>query len=174
VEDIKLTLDLTSVPAVDSEVATRTLTEAGYRFFTLAQAGDDEATRRKLYSLVREGVHDTAGFTGEFERYEAFIERIYTRSYGQHAESQFLAAYADDWVGLSSFVGKPDGGGIFGLTVVTREHRCRGIARALKLLGLQYAQKNSIGKIVTENHPENAPILGLNQALGFTKPTSGV
>lgn len=173
-EDIKLTLDLTSVPAVDSEAATRPLMGAGYRFLTLAQAGDNEATRRKLYGLVREGVYDTPGFTGEFESYEAFIERIYIRSYWLHAESQFLAAYADDWVGLSSFVGQPDGSGIFGLTVVTREHRGRGVARALKMLGLTFAKKNGVGKIVTENHPDNAPILGLNQALGFAKPDDSV
>jgi RimJ/RimL family protein N-acetyltransferase len=167
--DIKLALDLTAAPLTDTKSVTRPLVEAGYRFFTLAEAGDDETTRRKLYALVREGVCDTPGFSGEFEGYQAFMERIYTRSYRQHAQSQFLAAYAGDWVGLSSFVQQADGQGLFGLTVVTRAHRGEGIARALKLLALQYARGSGVDTIVTENHPQNAPILALNEALGFRR-----
>lgn len=167
--DIKLALDLAAAPLTDTEPVTQPLVETGYRFFTLAEAGDDETTRRKLYTLVREGVCDTPGFSGEFEGYQAFMERIYTRSYQQHAQSQFLAAYAGDWVGLSSFVQQANGQGLFGLTVVTRAHRGKGIARALKLLALQYAQRGGVKAIVTENHLENAPILGLNEALGFRR-----
>lgn len=165
--DIKLTLDLAVTPLTDAKPVTEPLIKAGYRFFTLAQAGDDETTRRKLYELVREGVCDTPGFTGEFESYRAFMERIYMPSYWQHAQSQFLAAHTGEWVGLSSFVKQVDGQGLFGLTVVTRAHRGRGISHALKLLALQYARGSGVGAIVTENHPENAPILGLNKALGF-------
>lgn len=165
--DIHLTLDLTSVPPPEADSATQSLSQAGYYFFTLAQAEDDETTRRKLYALVREGVCDTPGFSGEFESYDAFVERIYIPSYRQHADSQFLASYAGDWVGLSSFVPQDVGRGLFGLTVVTRAHRGRRIARALKLQALRYANGMGIDRIVTANHPENAPILGLNRALGF-------
>lgn len=167
--DIKLALDLAAAPLADATLATRPLAEAGYRFFTLAEAGDDDTTCCRLYALVREGVLDTPGFSGKFESYEAFVERIYVPSYRRHAQSQFLAAYEGDWVGLSSFVLLADRQGLFGLTVVTRAHRGKGLARALKLLALQHAQWRGVEAVVTENHPENAPILGLNEALGFKR-----
>ena len=116
---------------------------------------------------MREGVTDTTGFSGEFESYEAFLERIYIRSYRQHAESQFLAACGDDWVGLSSFVLENPEQGKFGLTAVTRPHRGLGLARALKLLALRYAHTRGVQTVVTENHPDNVAILELNRTLGF-------
>ena len=151
----------------NAESVTEPLRNAGYRFFTLAQTPDDEGTRRKLYALVREGVTDTTGFSGEFETYEAFLKRIYVPSYRQHAESQFFAAYGDEWVGVSSFVLDTAERGKFGLTAVTRLHRGVGLARALKLLGLRYAQTRGVQTVVTENHPENVAIRELNKTLGF-------
>lgn len=68
-----------------------------------------------------------------------------------------------------SFVPQADERSLFGLTVVTRAHRGKGLARALKLLALEYAQSCGVDTIVTENHPENAPILRLNKTLGFRK-----
>ena len=165
-DDLRLTLEL-ETPMADTESFVEPLRKAGYRFFTLAQTADDEATRRKLYTLVREGVLDTTGFSGEFENYGAFVERIYAPSYRQHAEGQFLAAYGDEWVGLSSFILENAGQGKFGLTAVTRPHRGLGLARALKSLALQHAQVSGVKTVVTEIHPENVAIRELNRALGF-------
>lgn len=169
VGDVTLTLELAGAPPVDVDTALRPLTGVGYRFFTLAEAKDDEATRRKLYALVREGVERTPGFSGTFEDYEVFVDRIYVPSYRGHAESQFLAAFGDDWVGLSSFVRTSGTRGKFGLTAVTHAHRGLGLARALKRLALRYAQNVGVTVITTENHPENHPILELNQTLGFRR-----
>lgn len=165
--DLRLMLELPARPPVDAEAVTQPLVRAGYRFFTLAQTPDDDLTRRKLYALVREGVTDTTGFSGEFEDYEVFVERIYVRSYWQHAESQFLAAHGDQWVGLSSFVRETGGRGRFGLTAVTRPHRGHGLARALKVLALEYARASGVRTVVTDNHPDNVAIRELNKTLGF-------
>lgn len=164
--DLRLTLEL-AAPVADAEGATEPLVSAGYRFITLSQTVDDETTRRKLYALVREGVLDTTGFSGEFEAYETFVDRIYGPSYRGHAEGQFLALYGNEWVGLSSFVRETGERGKFGLTVVTRPHRGLGLARALKLLALRYAWEVGVRTVVTENHPDNQAIVGLNRTLGF-------
>ena len=161
--EVRLTLETFTA---DAERVAEPLRKAGYRFFTLAQTPDDETTRRKLYALVREGVTDTTGFSGEFERYEASAG-IYASSYRQHAESQFLAAQGDESVGLSSFVSETAEQGRFGLTAVTRPHRGLGLARALKSLALEFAQANGVRTVVTENHPDNVAIRRLNRALGF-------
>ncbi len=165
-QDLKLVLNLESISLPTADVPP-SLPEAGYRFLTLAQVGDSEPARRNLYTLVREGVEDTPGFTGEFETYLAFIKRLYRPSYQEHAESQFLALYGEAWVGLSSLVVQPGSRAIFGLTVVTKAHRGRGIARALKLSALEYAREVGVKTITTENHPENLAILRLNRGLGF-------
>lgn len=163
---MSLTLEL-GASTFNAESVVEPLHKAGYRFFTLAQTPDDETACRKLYALVREGVLDTTGFSGEFEDYPTFRERIYVRSYRQHAESQFLVARGDEWVGLSSFVRETDERGRFGLTAVTRPHRGLGLARALKVLALRHAQASGVETVVTENHPDNAAIRALNRTLGF-------
>ena len=160
-QDIKLILDLTSALPPSETETQLSLVQAGYRFLTLAQISDDEPARRSLYALVREGVEDTPGFTGEFESYSTFIERIYEPSYRRHAESQFLALYAETWVGLSSLVVQAKSQAIFGLTVVTKAYRGKGIAHALKRCALNYALRAGVKTITTENHPENIPILQL-------------
>jgi RimJ/RimL family protein N-acetyltransferase len=55
-----------------------------------------------------------------------------------------------------------------------RAHQGRGVARALKLLELQYAQSSGVKAILTENHPGNTPILGLNEALGFRRQIENI
>ena len=117
-------------------------------------------------------MEDTLGFTGTSESYSVFVERIYQPSYRRHADSQFLAAFEGAWVGLSSFAVKPGGEGMFGLTAVTRAHRGKGLARALKVEALSYAQRRGIKRVTTENHPKNTPILRLNRALGFAEDCS--
>ncbi len=164
--EVRLVLELTAFTA-GTESVVEPLHKAGYHFFTLAQTPDDETTRRKLYALVREGVTDTTGFSGEFESFEVFAERLYVPSYRQHAESQFLAAYGDEWVGVSSLVLDTAEEGKFGLTAVTRLHRGVGLARALKSLALRYAHALGVQTVVTENHPDNVAIRELNKTLGF-------
>jgi mycothiol synthase len=54
-----------------------------------------------------------------------------------------------------------------GYTGVLREHRGRGIARALKLATLAQAIELGVEAVETDNDSENAPILHLNDALGY-------
>lgn len=56
-----------------------------------------------------------------------------------------------------------------GFTCTTRDHRGRGIARHLKLLCMLWAKGRGVGQIRTWNDAQNAPMLALNQSLGFRK-----
>ncbi|MGB0387428.1 MAG: GNAT family N-acetyltransferase [Ardenticatenaceae bacterium] len=58
-----------------------------------------------------------------------------------------------------------------GLTGVVRTHRRRGIATALKVHGIQFAQQYGAKTIVTENE-ENNPMYQLNLILGY-RPVPG-
>lgn len=54
-----------------------------------------------------------------------------------------------------------------GYTGVLREHRGRGIARALKLETLGQAADLGVEAVQTDNDSENGPIVHLNQMLGY-------
>jgi mycothiol synthase len=54
-----------------------------------------------------------------------------------------------------------------GFTGVVREHRGKGIARALKLETLSQAIDLGVTAVETDNDSENAPILHINEDLGY-------
>ena len=63
------------------------------------------------------------------------------------------------------------GPGLFeiGVTDVLRSHRRRGIAIALKLRGIEFAQEEGIRGLQTWNASDNERILELNRRLGFVR-----
>ncbi|ULH14902.1 GNAT family N-acetyltransferase [Deinococcus sp. KNUC1210] len=56
-----------------------------------------------------------------------------------------------------------------GLTGVKRAWRGLGLATALKLRGVQYAQAQGVTRIWTDNESSNAPMLRVNERLGFVR-----
>jgi GNAT superfamily N-acetyltransferase len=53
------------------------------------------------------------------------------------------------------------------MTGTLREYRGRGLARLVKLASLETAVKLGVTRVITENDRTNAPMLALNQRLGF-------
>ena len=55
------------------------------------------------------------------------------------------------------------------LTAVKREHRGKGIAKGLKLAGINWAIMNGYKTIRADNDVRNAPMLAINDKLGFQR-----
>ncbi len=83
--------------------------------------------------------------------------------------TRWIALWGEEWVGMTELwitEAAPDRAST-DLTGVIRPARRQGIATALKLQAIQYAQDQGIKSIVTDNE-ENNPMYQLNLALGFT------
>jgi RNA polymerase sigma factor (sigma-70 family) len=84
-------------------------------------------------------------------------------------EALFIARRGDEYLGVSEvslFEAMP--GGLKGrFTGVKREYRRRGLATALKLCGIAYAQAQGYRIIQSFNQPQQAAIRALNEKLGF-------
>ena len=83
-------------------------------------------------------------------------------------DAWFVAVDRDRWVGLSVLWKNLADDGLLetGLTGVVRSHRRRGIATAMKVRAIQYAQGHGGATIATDNE-ENNPMFQLNLQLGF-------
>jgi GNAT superfamily N-acetyltransferase len=81
----------------------------------------------------------------------------------------FIAKRGDEYVGVSdvSLFEAIPGGLTQGFSGVKRDYRRRGLATALKLSGVLYAQTHGYQVIQTLNKPEQTAIRALNEKLGF-------
>ena len=83
----------------------------------------------------------------------------------------FLAKDGERYVGLSNMGHNPDQPGVLhqGFTGVIREYRGKGVAMALKVQTVKYAQEHGYREIRTGNNTRNRPMLRINEAMGFVK-----
>jgi len=88
------------------------------------------------------------------------------------ADAFFVAIDRDGrWVGMSNLERQLEDPTFVwqGLTGVRREDRGRGIAMALKLRTVTYAQGMGVDHIKTWNAQQNRPMLRINEAMGYEK-----
>ncbi len=167
------TLDLTSFDEHRFDDLMERVHAEGFRFFSLAEAGVTEENKRKLYEVNRDSGLDNPGNDGTFPDYYAFSKNVFDASWFR-AETQLLASYGDQWVGLSAVGIYPaDNHAYNAFTGVLRESRGRGLAQALKLQTILLAKKEGMRYIRTHNDSTNAPMLAVNRKLGY-KPEPGV
>lgn len=164
-------LDLrTHGPAlVEQAAAARSdMDREGIRLLTVAE-WNDPAALRKLYELNERTVQDVPhSLPIVREQFEDFEKRI-------HAPDRMLDRW---WIGLDgdrpvamSFLKFPPVRGTTwtGYTCTDREYRGRGIARAVKLQTLAQAAGLGVPVVCTDNDAENAPMLHINERLGYVR-----
>ena len=143
----------------------------GIRLLTVAQWQDPEALN-KLHALdgaTRKDMPST--FPNLPETFEDFTQRV--NSPDRPHDRWWIALDGNRPVATSYLKFPPVRGPVWtGYTATDREYRGRGVARAVKLQTLAQAAQLGIPAVHTDNDSENAPMLHINEKLGY-RPRPG-
>jgi GNAT superfamily N-acetyltransferase len=139
---------------------------------TLAEWTDPD-TFKKVHALNELTLQD-APHTAPIlaQTFENFIDRLGAPDLPH--DRFWIARHGDRAVALSLLRFPPVRGNVWtGFTCCHPEYRGRGIARAVKLQSLAQAVEVGIAFVRTANDSENAPILHINETLGY-EPRPGL
>lgn len=155
-------LDLTSFPLETIDAGARSSESHGISFRTFEHFSLEDDMER-VYQVVKQLSGDTPDSQGAldfpFETFAAMVRRMDPRCI-------FIAMAGEAIVGITCLV--PQGKEMYTLfTGVVKEYRGKGIAHALKLLSIRFAQANGVKQLRTNNHSTNAPMLAVNHKLGY-------
>lgn len=152
------------------ERARTRLAQSNVRLITLAELRDEEPDwKRKLRDLRWEIVRDVPSTEPFAKPTLAEFEAMVLNDPALDEEAFFIAQAEDGaLIGMSNlWRNDPEGERLdTGLTGVLRTHRRRGIATALKVHTIKYAQASGAETIETSNE-EESPMYALNLKLGF-------
>ncbi|HKW08216.1 MAG TPA: GNAT family N-acetyltransferase [Candidatus Dormibacteraeota bacterium] len=148
--------------------ALQEMSNAGIALTTLAGWADPDKLR-KLHQLDRRTRHDIPTSVAIVsESYEDFERR--TNGPDRRADRYWVAIAGDQPVAMSYLRFPPVRGPIWtGYTCSDPAHRGRGIARAIKLQSLAQAVELGVPYVLTDNDSQNAPMLHINERLGYVR-----
>jgi RimJ/RimL family protein N-acetyltransferase len=148
--------------------AIETAEATGIRFFSMADLGNAREAQRKFYELNK---YVDSEVPGErlFPSFEEFSKMVY-QSEWYRADGQIIAADGDRWVGMSAVGHFPEHDNMeVMITGVDSAYRGRKIGMALKVLTHRCAKRYGVKYIVTGNDTHNAPMLAINEKLGYKR-----
>jgi RimJ/RimL family protein N-acetyltransferase len=140
---------------------------SGIRFVTLAEEPGEES-ERKLHELYKVTHPDIPGYSGDFPWFEEWKKWSIDLP-GFRPECNHIAKDGDRYVGVVTLHHNEQTQAMYHeYTGVLPEYRGRGIALALKLLGIRSALASGAPYLKTHNDSMNGPMLHINRdLLGF-------
>ena len=165
---VKLKLDLTLFDDGPFRGYVERCEQEGIEFATMSTLGDTDNARRKLYELNRECSRDIPG-RGVFYTYDEYVTaRIAVPAYSPAAI--VVALDEQEWVGMSAMSDWRSEGFMFNeMTGVRASHRGRGIAMAMRVSGIRYAQSTGARWLSTIHDPRNVEAIEMNRRLGYVE-----
>ncbi|HVG00399.1 MAG TPA: GNAT family N-acetyltransferase, partial [Chloroflexia bacterium] len=104
-----------------------------------------------------------------FPSFEEFSEMVYGSEW-YVPDGQIIAADGDRWVGMSAVGYFPEADSMrVMITGVESAYRGRKIGMVLKLLTHRCARQRGVNYLYTGNDSHNAPMLAVNEKLGYMK-----
>lgn len=152
----------------EAETARDRMDREGLRLTTVAEWHDEDKLR-KLHRLNERAIQDVPHSLPIVpELFDDFVKRI--EAPDRRLDRWWLAVDGDRPVAMSYLKFPPVRGTIWtGFTCTDREYRGRGIARAVKLQSLAQAAELGVDVVQTDNDSENAPMLHINETLGYVR-----
>ena len=146
--------------------ARKQMEETGIRLTTVSDWTDPQRFE-KLHRLSNETRRDIPSSTPILDQsLEYFMARI--KAPGHRFDRIWIALDGDEPVAMSMLSFPPVRGHVWtGYTCCARPYRGRGIARAVKLQTLGQAIELGVTHVRTDNDFENAPMLHINEQLGY-------
>jgi len=167
---IEMMLDLTSWNDQKYEPLLTSLRDQGFHFTDMAELGDTQDDRRKLYAL-NNGAAATDPGSGGVSPWSSFEEfdRDVCNSSWYHPDGQIVAidAYTGVWAAMSAitvFCGSDHAYNLF--TGTDLRYRGRKLAQAVKHLALRKALTFGVGVVRTSHNSENAAMIAIDTKLG--------
>lgn len=148
-----------------------TVAQRGLRFTTLGAEGCSAAALHKLYHVTRAASLDLPDSEGDFNTFEEFEEAACGTFYNEGAGQLVVEDEATGaFVGVAALSYHASDHTLHHtLTGVMPEFRGQGIATALKVQAIRYAKAKGVTALYTTNHTDNAPMLAINQKLGYQR-----
>jgi len=160
--------DFAKFASADARIA-----KEGIRISTLTEElAKDPAAETKAYELVQEVRVDVPAVDAATEETMEEWRDHWVKAPSFIADAFFVAIDRDGrWLGMSNVERSLEDPTFAwqGLTGVRRDARGRGVAMALKLRTVRYAQGMGVDHIKTWNDQKNRPMLSINEAMGFEK-----
>jgi mycothiol synthase len=130
---------------------------------------DDPRKLEKIHEMTEEAAADVPR-TIPHVRQSFEVFRTWFDAPTVRADRMWIAREGEDIVGISVLAYPPTRGNVWtDWTGTARRVRGRGVARALKLETVMQAGALGIARVRTENDGANAPILHLNEDMGYTR-----
>jgi len=161
-------LDLLDFEADEHASTLQAADARGLRMSTFSDE-DSPEMRRQMYALTQLLERDVPTVVKRqdvtYDEWAAFAIG------GPHARLDlFVIAFDGDRpVAFSSLLGLADGFAYNAMTGVHRDHRGKGLGLAVKVEVLRRAQAAGFSHVRTDNHQRNAPMLAINQRLGYRR-----
>lgn len=161
-------LDLSKFEIAPYGRSVEELKSKGVEFRTFAELGDSEENRRKLHDVMVTADKDTPGIEyWGVPGYEQFDKDMF-RGPMYVPEAIIVALVDGAWAGLHNLAPHPGSDDwSIDFTGVRPEFRGRGIATAMKVMGMDIALSRGAKSLMTHNDAVNKTMLGINQKFGF-------
>ena len=146
---------------------------AGIELVTLESVSGEQGLLNRLWQVSAEAELDIPTTVPIVpDSFEAFLADLHAP--GTQWDRVWIAVRADQPLGMSLLLYPPQRGNVWtSWTCTARSARGQGLARALKLETLIQALELGVERVRTANDEANAPILHLNQQLGY-QPVPGL
>jgi RimJ/RimL family protein N-acetyltransferase len=165
---VKLELDVSSFDASKFASHIERCLREGINFSRISDLGDDDLNRGRLFELNRECSADIPGRGVFYTREEYFVERIAVTTY--NPRGVMIARQGGQWLGMAAISDCREEGYVFSaMTGVRKDFRGRGIAMAMKVLGVSFVRECGVDVVRTVHHPENSSMIALNKRLGYVE-----